>query len=93
MAFHVHRAERTDLLADGLGELLATPQVLVRQEDQQALQQLSRSLGTDPAALLQAAKQGLLSGTHAAFWMCAAVSAVAMLISLRLPHYDLRQRG
>ena len=26
MAFHVHRAERTDLLADGLGELLATPQ-------------------------------------------------------------------
>src|SRR6478609_9713239 len=26
MAFHIHRAERTDLLADGLGELLATPQ-------------------------------------------------------------------
>ncbi len=26
MAFHVHRAERTDLLADGLGDLLATPQ-------------------------------------------------------------------
>ncbi|MDF2822710.1 MAG: recC [Mycobacterium sp.] len=25
MAFHIHRAERTDLLADGLGELLATP--------------------------------------------------------------------
>ena len=25
MAFHVHRAERTDVLADGLGELLATP--------------------------------------------------------------------
>ncbi len=26
MPFHIHRAERTDLLADGLGELLATPQ-------------------------------------------------------------------
>ena len=26
MALHVHRAERTDLLADGLGALLATPQ-------------------------------------------------------------------
>ena len=26
MAFHIHRAERTDLLADGLGALLATPQ-------------------------------------------------------------------
>lgn len=26
MAFHVHRAERTDLLADGLGDLLAAPQ-------------------------------------------------------------------
>jgi exodeoxyribonuclease V gamma subunit len=25
MAFHIHRAERTDILADGLGELLATP--------------------------------------------------------------------
>lgn len=25
MAFHIHRAERTDLLADGLGELLSTP--------------------------------------------------------------------
>lgn len=25
MAFHIHRAERTDVLADGLGELLATP--------------------------------------------------------------------
>ena len=26
MALHVHRAERTDLLADALGTLLATPQ-------------------------------------------------------------------
>jgi exodeoxyribonuclease V gamma subunit len=26
MVFHIHRAARTDLLADGLGELLATPQ-------------------------------------------------------------------
>ena len=25
MAFHIHRAERTDILADGLGELLSTP--------------------------------------------------------------------
>ena len=25
MALHLHRAERTDLLADGLGELLSTP--------------------------------------------------------------------
>src|ERR1700685_2991726 len=25
MAFHLHRAERTDLLADGLGALLAKP--------------------------------------------------------------------
>ena len=25
MALHIHRAERTDVLADGLGELLATP--------------------------------------------------------------------
>ena len=26
MSLHVHRAERTDILADGLGALLATPQ-------------------------------------------------------------------
>src|SRR5687767_1448978 len=25
MALHIHRADRTDLLADGLGQLLATP--------------------------------------------------------------------
>ncbi|MGV1087367.1 MAG: exodeoxyribonuclease V subunit gamma, partial [Mycobacterium sp.] len=25
MALHIHRAERTDVLADGLGNLLATP--------------------------------------------------------------------
>ena len=25
MALHIHRAERTDILADGLGELLASP--------------------------------------------------------------------
>jgi exodeoxyribonuclease V gamma subunit len=55
MAFHIHRAERTDLLADGLGELLGTPQpdvfaeelvvVPARGVERWLSQRLSRVLG------------------------------------------------
>ena len=60
MAFHIHRAERTDLLADGLGELLATPQpdvfaeelvvVPARGVERWLSQRLSRTLGRGDGA-------------------------------------------
>ncbi len=60
MAFHIHRAARTDLLADGLGELLATPLpdvfaeelvvVPARGVERWLSQRLSRFLGRSSAA-------------------------------------------
>ena len=60
MALHLHRAERTDLLADGLGALLANPLpdpfaeelVLVpaRGVERWLSQRLSHVLGRGPAA-------------------------------------------
>jgi exodeoxyribonuclease V gamma subunit len=60
MAFHIHRAERTDILADGLGELLATPPadpfaedlvvVPARGVERWLSQRLSHVLGSGPAA-------------------------------------------
>ncbi|MCW1958554.1 MAG: exodeoxyribonuclease V subunit gamma, partial [Mycobacterium sp.] len=60
MALHVHRAERTDILADGLGELLATPPtdpfaedlvvVPARGVERWLSQRLSHVLGRGPGA-------------------------------------------
>lgn len=60
MSLHVHRAERTDTLADGLGELLATPQsdpfaeelvvVPARGVERWLSQRLSHRLGRGDAA-------------------------------------------
>ncbi|MGO9185705.1 exodeoxyribonuclease V subunit gamma [Mycobacterium sp.] len=69
MAFHVHRAERTDLLADGLGALLADPLpdpfagelVLVpaRGVERWLSQRLSHVLGRSPG---RASRDGVCAG-------------------------------
>lgn len=71
MALHIHRADRTDLLADGLGQLLATPLpdpfaeelvlVSARGMERWLSQRLSHSLGRG-------------SGPEAADGVCAGVS-------------------
>lgn len=73
-----------------LTKLLLSPQVLIRQQDQGALKTLTRGLGLDAEPLLEAARQGLVSGTHAAFLLCAVIAGLSVLVSLRLPHYTLR---
>jgi hypothetical protein len=73
--------------------LLSSPQILIRQQDQEALVELTRGLGLDAAPLMQAARDGLANGTHAAFILCALVSGLSILISLRLPHYTIRTPG
>jgi hypothetical protein len=74
-----------------LGNLLLSPQVRIRQQDQDALKALARGLGLDAEPLLEAARQGLVSGTHAEFLLCAVIAGLSVLVSLRLPRYTLRQ--
>lgn len=70
-------------------KLIGSPQVLVRQQDQSALQQLAHQLGFDLAPLFEHARSGLQSGIHHAFLGCALVALVCVVISLRLPPFVL----
>ena len=72
-------------------ELLATPQLLIRQQDELEMRALAQTLSLDPISLLDAARQGLAQGTQAAFWLCAGVAALSTLVSLGLPRYSIRR--
>ena len=72
-------------------ELLATPQLLIRQQDELEMRALAQTLSLDPLSLLDAARQGLAQGTQAAFWLCAGVAALSTLVSLGLPRYSIRR--
>ena len=74
-----------------LSAVLASPQVLIRQQDRATLYPCARASNLDPALLLETARQGLISGTHAAYFLCAAISVLGILISLRLPPYAVRR--
>ena len=79
-------------VSDGtLVKLLSSPQILIRQQDQDALRTLAQGLGLDTAPLFEAARLGLVSGTHAAFMLCALIAGVSVVISWKLPHYSLRR--
>ena len=73
--------------------LLSSPQLLIRQQDQDAMLALARDLGQDPEPLLEAARQGLVRGTHAAFLLCALIAAISVLVSWRLPLYSIRRQS
>jgi len=73
--------------------ILSSPQLLIRQQDQDAMLALARGLGQDPEPLLEAARQGLVSGTHAAFLLCALIAGVSVLVSWQLPHYSIRRQS
>jgi MFS family permease len=72
-------------------ELLATPQLLIRQQDELEMRALAQTLSLDPLSLLDAARQGLAQGTQAAFWLCAGVAAISTVVSLGLPRYSIRR--
>jgi hypothetical protein len=72
-------------------ELLATPQLLIRQQDELEMHTLAQTLSLDPLSLLDAARQGLAQGTQAAFWLCAGVAVLSTLVSLGLPRYSIRK--
>jgi MFS family permease len=71
-------------------QLLATPQLLIRQQDELEMRALAQTLSLDPVSLLDAARQGLAQGTQAAFWFCAGVAALSTVVSLGLPRYSIR---
>ena len=53
----------------------------------------AQGLGLDAAPLFEAARQGLVSGTHAAFLLCAVIAGLSVLVSWRLPHYTIRPQA
>ena len=69
--------------------LVSSPQILIREQDRQALQALARPLGLNTAPLLEAARDGLASGVQAAFLLCVLIAGVSIAVSLRLPHYRI----
>ncbi|MDF0605842.1 MFS transporter [Neisseriaceae bacterium TC5R-5] len=73
----------------GIVQLLATPQVLVRQEDHHALLQLAQQQGVPAEPLLELARSGLMAGVHHVYLACALLAAVCFVISLKLPPYTL----
>ncbi|HSD38755.1 MAG TPA: MDR family MFS transporter [Rhodocyclaceae bacterium] len=70
-------------------ELLDTPQILIREEDQSALAEFGKSLHFDAASLLDQAREGLISGVHHAWLACALIICFAIILALRLPHFAL----
>lgn len=93
-ARHIRTAlESLQVHDDALIALVSSPQILIRQQDQAALEELTHRLGLDAAPLMEAARHGLVSGTHAAFVLCAVIAGLSILVSVRLPNYSIRSRA
>jgi EmrB/QacA subfamily drug resistance transporter len=71
--------------------LFASPQLLLRPEDQSMLSSLARSLGFDAAALLEQGRHGLLTGIRGAFAGCLAFAIASYIVSRRLPPFVRRR--
>lgn len=70
--------------------LFDSPQLLLRATDQELLARLARDQGFDAAALLEQARDGLVSGVHAAFAGCVVLAVVSFLLGRRLPPFARR---
>ncbi len=70
-----------------LAGLFKSPQLLVREQDQETLRQLARTLGFEPSGLLEQARLGLVSGVRYACMACVVLAIVSYLISRRLPPF------
>jgi len=92
-ARHIQAAlESLHVQDEALIALVSSPQILIRQQDQAALAETAHRLGLDTTALMESARHGLVSGTHAAFVLCAVIAGLSILVSMRLPHYTIRNR-
>jgi EmrB/QacA subfamily drug resistance transporter len=87
---HVSGILDTAAISSGaVRDLLDTPQILVREQDQTALVELGKSLHFDASQLLDHAREGLISGVHHAWVACALIVIFAIVLALRLPHFAL----
>lgn len=69
--------------------LLSSPQILIREADRASLLAQAGKLGVDAAPLLESARLGLNFGIHVTFAVCAIVAAFSILMSWRLPRYEI----
>ncbi|MGE5469797.1 MAG: MFS transporter [Bacteroidota bacterium] len=84
---------REGITAPQVLHLFASPQLLLRDEEQQALLQLGQAQGFDAAALLNQVRLGLVSGVHEAFFGCLLLTLVTWLLSRHLPPFVRREKG
>lgn len=75
-----------------LTQLLNTPQILVRAEDQAAFARLATKLNFAAEPMLHEIRTGLITGVHNVYLGCALAIGCAVLLSLQLPHYDPHRR-
>lgn len=73
--------------------LFENPQLLVRIADQQTLMHLAQPLSFDANVLLEHARQGLVSGIHAAFLGIAVLAVITYFISRRLPPFTRKSNS
>lgn len=81
------------LATPSVQDLMASPQILIRAADQQALAGLAGQLGFDAPALLGQARHALVDGIHLGFVLCAIMAALSVAISLRLPRYEIAKKS
>lgn len=72
-------------------ELLASPQVLLRDADRQLFVDLLRNMNIDPEPLLAIARAGLISGVHMALWVGLVLALMGTWIGWKLPPLPLKK--
>ena len=88
-ARHVEGLLQAQQLSDpALAQLLATPQILIRQADRATLDQWAQQLHFQTAPLLDGLRLGLVQGVHLVYGACAMLVLGAIVLALRLPPYD-----
>lgn len=68
-----------------VAELFETPQILMRQMDQDRLASLVTTHGFNPSDLMNWARLYLVDGIHHAIWLAIAIACIAIYFSLKLP--------
>jgi EmrB/QacA subfamily drug resistance transporter len=69
-------------------KLFETPQILVRELDQQTLSNLAAQLGFSGTELIAHTRVLLISGVHNALYFCILLALISFLVSLKLPNLN-----
>lgn len=69
-------------------KLFETPQILVRELDQQSLFTLANQMGFSAPDLIAKTRILLITGVHNAFYFCLALALISFIVSLSLPNLN-----